>query len=290
MSAFGFDRTESARALARMLGRGGSREHKTYVWIIRAIAPRFERSLRILVGRRIFLILGTGRIGTTWLAGLLDAAPGARVMHEPVPTEQFAHAEALMHPDRAEPYLREFRLREMALRVAASDPPIYGEVNSALRRHAEAFRRLLPGVRILHLVRDARSFVPSVMARSRFTRADIIHGEDRPPTAEIAARWRTMDRFSKVCWMWTQENAYLRLHSDGLVRFEDITTDYALFKAQVLEPLGIEVDYSLWGEHARRPTNATRGPRYAPFAEWPSTQVENLWRLCGEEMARYQYA
>jgi len=290
MSAPGPDRTKQARALARMVGRGGRREHRAYVWIVRAIAPRFERSLRTLVARRVFLILGTGRIGTTWLAGLLDAAPGAQVMHEPVPTEQFAHAEALMRPSRAEPYLRDFRLREMALRVAAGNPAVYGEVNSALRRHAEAFRRLLPGVRILHLVRDARAFVPSVMARPRFTRADIIHGEDRPPTAEIAPQWRTMDRFSKVCWMWTQENAYLRGHSDGLVRFEDITTDYALFRAQVLEPLGIEVDRALWEAHARRPTNATRGPRYPPFAEWPDTQVESFWRLCGEEMARYRYA
>jgi hypothetical protein len=290
MSVTGLDPTQKARALAGMLGHAGLSEHNSYVWLVRAIAPRYERSLRILMARNVFLILGTGRIGTTWLAGLLDAVPGARVMHEPVPVEQVAHAEALMHPDRAEPYLRNFRLREMALRVAATDPTIYGEVNSALRRHAEAFRRLAPAIRILHMVRDARSYVPSVMARSRFTQADLIHGEDRPPTAEIAPQWRTMDRFSKVCWMWTQENAYLRRHSDGLLRFEDVTADYGLFTAQVLKPLGIEIDRSLWEEHVRRPLNVTRGPRYAPFAEWPRAQVETFWQLCGEEMARYHYA
>ena len=89
---------------------------------------------------RFFFLLGFGRSGTAFMAGLLNQAPGAHVFHEPVLEDFFAHARAHYSSRAAQRYMRGFRKREIYQRVRRFPAGVYGEVNGTLRCHAEAIR------------------------------------------------------------------------------------------------------------------------------------------------------
>ncbi len=266
------DLTDLAHQWAMLAESLLQRGNPAYRAVLKPFLPRLDNSLSTLNGVRLFVVVSTGRTGTTWLANLLDTCPSARVVHEPVPWEQYEMARAMWDPSRAHAYLTSFRVREMALRVTAARPAIYGEVNPAIRHHVDALRALFGHITVIHLVRDARTFVPSVMARERFTGADRVLGE-RPPTPQIADAWKTMTRFEKVCWMWAHENDYLAQRADGLARFEAITDSYRSFSQQLLAPLNLTISEQAWRQRAARSLNPTRpaAARPAPDTCWVAT-------------------
>ncbi len=272
-------------------GRLGGNPRPCYRLLVERIAPATEDAMVILDACHPFLVSSTGRTGTQWLASLLNEVPRAYVVHEPIPDESYYHADAFAHPDHAEPYLRDFRIREMAYRIRARNPAVYGEVNGLLRRHIPALLRLVPQIRVIHLVRDGRDFVTSVMNRKTYTLQDKVYGSFQPPSDMVEpSRWQAMDRFSRICWMWARENAHIRDHAHHRARFEDITSRYDRFREQILEPLSLELDEAIWSAHMRTPLNATTVQRHPGYEGWTDRQKDIFWDLCAEEMAVHGYS
>ena len=118
---------------------------------------------------RLFFVLGMGRSGTSFFANLLDSDPHSYVVHEPVQRDFSAYQDAFHSPEKADLYIRRFRGKEMFLRASGRGVSTYGEVNSTMRRHVHALRRIFPNARYLHLVRDGRDVVRSMMARATMT-------------------------------------------------------------------------------------------------------------------------
>lgn len=275
---------------AGIWGRLGGNPRLCYRRFVEWMAPDTQAALTLLGQCKPFLVSSTGRSGTMWLAGLLNEIQWAYVVHEPIPEESFYHAEAFKSPQEALPYLRDFRLREMAFRVECRSPDVYGEVNGLLRRHAVALRELVPQIRIVHLVRDGRNFVTSVMHRKTYTTQDKIYGSFQPPADAIApAEWRSMDRFARICWVWAHENAHIRKNADHRAKFEEITTRYDLFRAQILDPLELDLSEAIWGRRTNRPLNSTQVKSHPEYEHWSDEQKDTFWRLCEAEMAVYGY-
>jgi hypothetical protein len=277
-----------SQRLSALTGKVGVAPGVSYRFMIRLFSPSAEQAITILRQHRLFLILSTGRTGTTWLADLLNQAPGACVMHEPVPGERYDHARAFTHPETARTYLLKFRLSEMALRCQLQNPLVYGEVNGNLRRHAAAFKELVPDISIIHLVRDGRKVVRSIFGRRSFTDRD-----DRnliPPSMDLDPEiWTGMSRFEKICWMWAYENAYLRRYAAYTIRFEDIISDYTTFEAQIATPLGLELSKTTWQESVQHTKNETTEYKIGPWENWTPEQQEQFTRICDQEMQIYDY-
>ena len=180
---------------------------------------------------KLFFVLGMGRSGTVFIARLLDQDQSAYVCHEPVRRTFRAGVAARQDPQSAEMYVKRFRSREIFLRARRRDVPIYGEVNSALRRHAYALTTVFPDAAYLHLVRDGRAVVRSMTARATLTTADPYTATLQPPPGDPwHTEWAQMDRFARLCWYWQAENAFVRQAIGVTVRFEDLLHDYAYFK------------------------------------------------------------
>lgn len=282
------DYLKLSRTLSSLASKIGLNREHSYRLLVKLYLPNVDKAIAIIQQHQPFLILGTGRTGTTWLSHLLGMIPGTWVEHEPVLADRYAHAQAFMNPEVAKDYLTGFRLAEMALRCQIQKPSVYGEVNGNLRRHAAAFKELIPNIRIIHIVRDGRSFVRSVWSRGTFTEKD-----ERVllPPAQVLDHetWNTMSRFEKICWTWTYENSYLREHTDSTVRFEDITSDYERFNLQVLRPLGLSLDRSVWVDAVQQPKNETKRFTTSSWEEWGCEQREQFRQLCGQEMLQYGY-
>lgn len=262
-----------------------------YKLLVRLTAPNFEQSVEELRSKKPFLVTSTGRTGTVWLADLLDKAEGACVMHEPMIKEQYDHAQALMRPETTIPYLRDFRLRDMALRARGSGASRYGEVNSALRRHIVALQKLVPEFRIVHLVRDGRDVVTSVLNRARLTEKDMVYKSmAKPPYNIPPAEWSAMDRFEQICWLWANENMFMRENVEYSARFEDIMSSFSCFESQILKPLELSVGESIWMESVERPLNATASKKHGGYSTWSEAQKETFWRICGNEMKVHGYS
>jgi hypothetical protein len=243
--------------------------------------------------RKLFFIVSTGRTGTKWLSSLLSRCNGkCFVAHEPVPYEAMAYKEAVSDPASADRYIEKFRKKEIYLRIALSTKSIqyYGEVNSILRRHIEPLNKYLADARLLHLVRDGRDFVRSVVSRGTFSGKHPIFFDFRPPIIdEYSAKWFELTEFEKTCWLWQWENKFMRQHIDQTARFEDIVSSYELFEKQILEPLGLDLGETIWKTQVESPKNVSSKYNLGKWDDWTSEQKGQFYKICGKEMTHYGY-
>lgn len=267
------------------------RPHETYRRLVQWVPVSRRRLDDWLARQHLFFVVSTGRTGTRWLATLLNEARDARVEHEPVPMETLAHRAAVEDPGTAAPYIRDFRRKELYLRVARAHPAHYGEVNGILRRHVDALRDAIPGVQLLHLVRDGRDVVRSLVSRHTYGgKHPVYAGFHPPPVDDYARRWDELSELERACWVWRSENRYMRERIAGRARLEDIATSYVALREQVLDPLGLALDESAWDAAARAtPPNRTSRHDMPPWDDWTDRQKATFREICGEEMAHYGY-
>lgn len=199
------------------------------------------------------------------------------------------------------------RFADMAERSAGA--AVHVEANSYLRYEARWLRDHLDA-RLVHVVRDGRTYVRSAYVRDVYTSADqqlpIVPRDDDPD----AVRWSTWGRFEKICWYWNHSNAMLADGVSPCVKMEALFSDYAVLQERVLETFGVKVSEADWRRLVTRPVNSrkryvvrrqirrllhrgpARGPMQPldPYETWPDHQKETFWSICGNTMKRLGYA
>ncbi len=259
-----------------------------------SVASRFwigpEMVAKWAKGTHLFFVLGMGRSGTSFLAHLLGKDPKACVVHEPVRRDFEAYQRAFHSQVEAERYVGRFRSKEIFLRASRKGAPTYGEINSILRRHVYALRQAFPHAVFLHLVRDGRDVVRSMMARATMTPEDPNTSTIRPHSDDLwSCEWPQMDRFSRLCWYWSTENAFVREAIGVTIRFEELLSDYEYFAERLLEPCGVRVARDDWEVAVSRPRNKTSSHRIADSNSWSPNLKQAFKRICGEEMLANGY-
>lgn len=266
-----------------------------------SLARRISSAARILTPRKtidewfetriVFFLLGVGRSGTHLLAGLLNAAAGTMVFHEPLREDFESVVRAHKSEDEALAYLIGFRKRRIYALMPDLGVRAYGEVNSALRFHARAIKTAFPHARLLHLVRDGRDVVRSIMARKHYTGTGIGHQELSPlPGDPLYERWDLLSRFEKVCWLWADGNRRLRQEVEKIVKFENLVEDYAYFRRNIEEALEIEVGSQAWERAVRNFSHPTAKFSIPYWREWDAAAMRGFEQICGDEMRRLGYS
>lgn len=251
----------------------------------------YEEVHRVLSSKRLFFVLNTGRSGSKFMAELLGRSDNAVVLHEPVPLEAAAALEAARGIEVAERYIRDFRQKQIYLLLRGRSEPIYGETSSTLIRHTDSIIQQWPSAKLMHLVRDPKKVITSVMNREALLENHPVLKPSIVLSAELTRReWEAMSRFEKACHMWQEQNAFIRKRAPHFVRFEDILEDYQYFKVNVLDYLGLHVPEVVWKSMVAKPINVSTKNRFPRFEEWSRAEIDAFERICGEEMSLYGYS
>jgi hypothetical protein len=249
------------------------------------------RALDWFKERTVFFALGMGRSGTNFLARLLGDCPEAAVFHEPIVEDLEAFVEAFKSTDAARRYLDAFRVRRMYDLVKDREIRVYGEVNSALRYHAPALKAAFPDAKLMHLVRDGRDVVRSVMSRHHYMPGTSGHLALEPlPSDHLYTRWPDLSRFEKVCWLWADANRRLSQDLGWVVKFEELIGGYDYFRENVNKPFDLEISPDRWRLETNKPRNITKAFSFPPWTQWDRKMIARFDDICGGEMARLGYS
>lgn len=264
-------------------------------WLERIVGTRpltpTEQALAWFDDKSVFFLLGMGRSGTNFLADMLSHCPVTLVHHEPVTEDFDAFVEAHSSEARALSYIENFRVAQMYHLAKAHDIRCYGEVNSALRFHGKALKAVLPKAKLLHLVRDGRDVVRSIMERKHYMPEATSHHNLAPlPTDPLYAKWNSLSRFEKVCWLWADANRRVAQDVPDWIAFEPLVSDYRYFRGRLLEPVGLEMDEATWNKLVSSPTNVTKKFSFPKWQDWGASQRAMFDAICGEQMARFGYS
>jgi len=247
--------------------------------------------------REVFFILGMGRSGTKFLSELLGTDKTALVFHEPI-TEDFESTVAAHKSNsNAEEYIKSYRKKRMyllAIDHLRSSPykiiRIYGEINSALRFHAGALQKFFPNAKILHLVRDGREVVRSIMARKHYTKTGVGHHSLAPREDDFFfCEWDRLTRFEKVCWLWADANKRLRENVRRYVQFEKLISDYSYFHENIESYIEIDIGEEQWSKAVKKPENVTKAHVFPHWTEWDTSLMKSFNNICGGQMVELGY-
>lgn len=241
--------------------------------------------------RESFWCLAMGRSGTRFLANLLNKCEAATVQHEPRYEDLDAYRRAYYSCEEASYYLRAYALPIIYLSNKKDDPHVYGEVNSYLRRHAEALGAVVPGTKLWQLVRDGRDVIRSLYARKTLTAEDkaTSHLRKLGESGTEIETYGVNSRFVGLCRYWRNANRYLRENTSHFVRFEDLLTNYDYFRAEMLDPLRLSLSRKKWNNMRDNQVNKTTEHELKRPEQWEDSLVRCFWDICGDEMRRYGY-
>ena len=207
--------------------------------VAKRLAPRRGGSLRQRVGRlddRVVFVVGSPRSGTTFLAGAIGSLPGFVDLGEVAPVK--AAVPELVSLEPSEAALRLRRTLAVARRVGLVGTVRPVEQTPELAHLVDVLPLAFPCARIVHIVRDGRDVVASLLEKQWLRPAQ--GGADDAGVAygEYARFWveperreefeRTSDA-RRAAWAWRRYVTAARSASASLfeLRYEDLSGDPA---------------------------------------------------------------
>ncbi|MEX2025564.1 MAG: hypothetical protein WD993_10895 [Thermoleophilaceae bacterium] len=230
---------------------------------------------------RAVFCLSTARSGSKWLAGMVDAASSAAGFHDWTLNHERNESEYFARPRTRFEY-RELvddpREAARLIRVGAAHRRSLKRDSVEANTYLEPFVRYLraqdPRPTIVHLHRDGRNVVRSILERGWYsTPVDPSHRVVPIPG------WDELTQLERACWYvrYTQER--LMEAADHSISLERATQD-AGYLARRLAALGI-VLHPLLAEGRRGRVDRTKRFRVPPFGRWPSRERATFERICG---------
>ena len=220
--------------------------------VAKRLAPRRGASLAERLGRlddRLVFVVGSPRSGTTFLAGAIGSLPGFVDLGEVAPVKAAVPELALLAPEQAALRLR--RILAVSRRVG-----LVGAVRSVEQTPEMAFvvravPLAYPDARVVHIVRDGRDVVCSLLEKPWLRREQASSDDAGVPYGAHARFWVEPERRAefesasdarRAAWVWRSYVAAARAADGALeVRYEDVTADPEAVAVPLAEHLGVPV-------------------------------------------------
>jgi hypothetical protein len=288
----------AATILHRSASATASSRRERVVWSVSLAIPGGKLE-------RVVFVVSSGRTGTTALAQHLERCfSQVRAMHEPSPSWRLrrASAKALcgrMTRDQLVVLLASSRRKLLA----SIDRPIYVESNPYLGGFIEAFGDVFDAPRIVHVVRDPRTFIRSSMNFGTFRGVKQLAQGLIPywlPKPEHCAgpcvkRWGDMAEPERLAWYWELINRELNrgqeLYGPNYlrVRFEDLFARDGSGLHRLTDWIGLPRNEELAAASNSENVNASGKGRFPKWDEWDAQLKEQVLGHCRKLMVLYGY-
>lgn len=218
--------------------------------VAKRLAPRRGASLHERLGRlddRLVFVVGSPRSGTTFLAGALGSLPGFVDLGEVAPLKAAVPELAKLSSEMAARRVR--RLLAVSRRVGLVGSVRGVEQTPEVTFLAEAVARAYPEARLVHLVRDGRDVVCSLLERRWLSAGRA--GEDDAGIAygpyarfwveeERRAEFTQASDARRAAWAWRRYVSAARSADAPVheVRYERMATDPSAVAAELAAHLG----------------------------------------------------
>jgi hypothetical protein len=188
-------------------------------------------------------------------------------------------AQLAQQPERAKQLLQHIRQWLDTL------PGDYAEANVYLAHFLPELRELFPEATFIHLHRDGRAVVRSLLNRAWYDTPE----DDRHPRFDRPG-WDNLSQLEKACWYYRLTNEAIDSFASHRLSFERMTQDPAYLPAKLKEiGLRIVLPELAAQEHSRR-INANYADDIPPLRQWPVEQQAIFHKICGDIQTRLGYS
>ncbi|HEV8607943.1 MAG TPA: hypothetical protein VGQ99_21590 [Tepidisphaeraceae bacterium] len=261
--------------------------------------------MAVFGGKKFVLIVSSGRTGTKALAQHLSRCyPDVCALHEPSPSWRLrmGTTRALCGRSSREE-LVELLVKLRRGLVAGLERGIYVESNPYLSGFVEVFGEVFEEVRVVHVVRDPRTYVRSGVNFGAFRGMKKLAAEWWPdwfprPQMCIEAhglKWGDMDAIERLAWFWGLVNSQLN-RGEGIygqrylrIRFEDLFSTDGGGLERLTDWIGLARSSVLREEANREHVNASQREELPEWAKWSEKDRTKVLKHCESLMKVYDY-
>jgi hypothetical protein len=252
----------------------------------------------------VVLVVSTGRTGTKALATHLSACyRDVIALHEPPPTRFLLRR-------TQNRFLCGRISKEKLVKILAENRPqplaaghsLYVESNPGLSGFLDAFPAVFPEFKVLHVVRDPRTYIASALNWGVFRGVKGLFAKYLPywlPKPELAnpagPTWSRMTPVEKLAWHWTFINEHLdraRTLYPGRylrIKFEDLFARDGSGLAEAVKWMGLPPMDGLALAANSENVNASRPGKAVKWRDWPDDDKRAALRYCAPLMRAYGY-
>ena len=251
------------------------------------------------------LIVSTGRTGTIFLSRLFaDLYPDSASYHERGPSRAIQILTNLHFSHLFPKAGLKFAWKILkGNEIPSCEKKFHIDANNFLYGLSSLAPELYPKLRVLHIVRDPRTYVTSQLNFSRQKRTSFVGNYLVPfwqPNPFLVGELPLhkafgFTRFEKYCWVWDFKNRIMqKLENSSTpykrIRFEDLFETYnpeELFQ-EITDFLGLPRSENIRGKFLE-PANTSKPTFFPEWHNWTPQQAAQLQSLCGEQMNAYGY-
>lgn len=216
--------------------------------VAKRLAPRRGASLGERLGRlddRLVFVVGSPRSGTTFLAGAIGSLPGFVDLGEVAPVKAAVSELAVLPPREAAAKLRRILAVSRRVGLVGSVRPV--EQTPEMAFLVRAIPLAYPEARVVHIVRDGRDVVSSLLEKPWLRRAQAQADDAGVPYGAYARFWVEPERRAefeaasdarRAAWVWRTYVTAARQGDVFELRYEDLTADPARVGAALARYLG----------------------------------------------------
>ena len=221
--------------------------------VAKRLAPRRGASFAERFGRlddRLVFVVGSPRSGTTFLASAIGSLPSFVDLGEVAPLKAAVPELAALPPRQAAARLR--RILAVARRVGLVGAVRPVEQTPEMAFAVRAVPLAYPAARVVHIVRDGRDAVCSLLEKPWLRREQARADDAGVPYGAYARFWVEPERRGdfetatdarRAAWVWRSYVTAARTAEGALeIRYEDLATDPASVAASLAAHLDVPVE------------------------------------------------
>ena len=239
---------------------------------------------------KYIFVLSTARAGSTWLANFVDRATSFRGLHEWTFNHRRDGKE--FHTDKRtnDDYLSLIENQHLNEKLIYSTHAYFRiqkrdmlEANVYLEPFIEQLQREMPEAILVHLHRNGRDVVRSILNRRWYDTP-----LDRRHRAVPVSQWHHLNQLQRACWYYRFTNERLARATPRRLCFERMVSDRDYLVRQ-LAALGLVVHPLLAEAEFSKRLNAGTTTNVPPFDQWPAALQAEFDGICGETQRQLGY-